>query len=632
MFKMNKIKRCKLYPIMSCLIIFINVCLNSLFISKEGYSNEYYSAAVKSMLLSFKNFFFVSFDPVGFLTVDKPPLGLWLQAICAKIFGLNTFAILLPSIISSAIVCFLIYKIMAKNFGPTYGLIAEFVFCFTPIIIAVSRTNNLDMSLMLFMVLSIFFTIEACQQKKFYLFLLAMIMLGFAFNIKMFQAYMILPAIFIYFIISNQISLRTFYKCVVSFLLLLIISFSWTIITELTPKDDRPFIGGSGSDNSVLTLMFGHNGFERLTGRKMAEFEPDYKMDKDLPNENFRPDKFNFYGEHSPFQNANFNKTQSKNFDEIGQPGLLRLFDLTDASMYEQISWLLLPALFCIAIIFFYKKFPILNRRQIEVIILWSLSLLPMIIFFDIAEFFHRYYLAMMAPSISCLFSALCYVIKNSSSKKFKIVSYVLYAVTFLIQLCFVLRAKIYFLAIAMLIEIFFAIVVMLKKKILVLFLLSIFTAPIVYSFYPVFTNLNSVMPAVDVASKKTFVGGDKQKTVDEKLLDFLIENKSDEKYFLVVSNCNEASSIILNTDFSVISINGFEGTDNTITLDKLKTLIKAKQIKYYMLGDSHLGQNEINNWVKENAKLVYSDKNSGFSPGGNGHILYDLSSCSLSS
>ena len=100
-----------------------------------------------------------------------------------------------------------------------------------------------------------------------------MLMLGFAFNIKMLQAYMILPVIFIYFIISNKISLKTFYKCIISGCLLLIISFSWTIVTELTPKNNRPFIGGSGSDNSVITLMFGHNGFERLTGKKIMAIQ-----------------------------------------------------------------------------------------------------------------------------------------------------------------------------------------------------------------------------------------------------------------------------------------------------------------------------------------------------------------------
>lgn len=261
-----------------CLIIFINICMNLAFISKENFSNEYYTAAVKSMLKNFKNFFFVSFDPSGFLTVDKPPLGLWLQAISAKIFGLNTFAILLPSIISSALVCFLIYKIISNTFGEIYGIISQIVFCFTPIVVAVSRTNNLDMILMLFMTLAIYFAIKNR-------FMISMIMLGLAFNVKMFQAYMIAPALIVYFFMTNKFNLKTLGKFLISLLILFVVSFSWTAIVELTPKDSRPFIGGSGSDNSVISLMFGHNGFDRLFGKKMEnknKFEFKSKIDNEF--------------------------------------------------------------------------------------------------------------------------------------------------------------------------------------------------------------------------------------------------------------------------------------------------------------------------------------------------------------
>lgn len=616
---MTKIKKANRFSVYSWLIIFINLFMNLLFISKENFSNEYYSAAVKSMLMNFKNFFFVSFDPTGFLTVDKPALGLWIQAISAKIFGFNTFALLLPSIISSAAVCFLIYKIMSESFGEIYGLIAQIVFCFTPIVIAVSRTNNLDMTLMLFMMLSIYFTIKSCKQKKFSYFILAMIMLGLAFNIKMFQAYMIAPALFLYFIISNKISWKTFFNCVMSGIILLVVSFSWTIIVEMTPEDSRPFIGGSGSDNSVISLMFGHNGFERLTGKRMKNMHDD----KMKPPNFYMPNSTN-QNHQPPFQN---NKSRGVGFDEIGNAGIFRLFDLTGASMYEQASWMLLPALFCIAALFFYKKLKFLNSQQIKIIILWSACLLPMIIFFDIAGFFHRYYLAMMAPSIACLFAALCYIFQNISFKFSKSLMFILFCATFFIQLYFVVQDKLIFLALTMLIEFILFILANLitQKYVPIIIFISLITAPAIYSFSPLFTNINSSTPAIEINKNGFDSNMHHKKNSDSTLTQFLLENRSNEKYFLAVSNCNEASNLILNTDLNVISINGFEGTDNTLTLEKLKSMISNNEIKYYLVGNSR-STSDINNWVEENAKLVYVDQISGDSPQNHdGHKLYDL-------
>lgn len=568
------------------LIIFINICMNLAFISKENFSNEYYTAAVKSMLKNFKNFFFVSFDPSGFLTVDKPPLGLWLQAISAKIFGLNTFAILLPSIISSALVCFLIYKIMSNTFGEIYGIISQIVFCFTPIVVAVSRTNNLDMILMLFMTLAIYFAIKNR-------FMISMIMLGLAFNVKMFQAYMIAPALFVYFFMTNKFNLKTLGKFLVLLLTLLVVSFSWTAIVELTPKDSRPFIGGSGSDNSVISLMFGHNGFDRLFGKKMEnknKFEFKSKIDNEFQKNFMRSYK---------------NDKKSRGFDETGNPGFFRLFNLTGASMYEQISWLIIPALFSIVAIIFYKKLQFLTDEQIKIIILWSICILPMIIFFSIAGFFHRYYLAMMAPSIACLFATTCYILKNISQKLQNIFVPILYVFTFFIQICFVVQNGQHWLFIIMLIEFILLIMLfLLHKKIFISILISLITAPFIWSFYPILGKLNSVMPTAEI-NKKNF---DFHHKNDSSLKEFLLNNASDEKYFFIISNCNIAANLILNTDLNIILANGFEGTDQALTLEKLKIIVENNQVKYYMIDNSFQSSNSINDLVKENATLVYSD------------------------
>jgi hypothetical protein len=72
-------------------ILVLSAFLNLYNLSGEGYANDYYSAAVKNMLTSWHNFFFVSFD-AGFISVDKPPLGLWIQAASAYLFGFHRWA------------------------------------------------------------------------------------------------------------------------------------------------------------------------------------------------------------------------------------------------------------------------------------------------------------------------------------------------------------------------------------------------------------------------------------------------------------------------------------------------------------------------------------------------------------
>ena len=67
-------------------VLMLSAFLNLLWLPSEGYGNTYYAATVKSMLASWSNFFFVSYD-AGFVSVDKPPLGLWIQAASAWLFG-----------------------------------------------------------------------------------------------------------------------------------------------------------------------------------------------------------------------------------------------------------------------------------------------------------------------------------------------------------------------------------------------------------------------------------------------------------------------------------------------------------------------------------------------------------------
>src|ERR687886_861612 len=129
-------------------ILVLSAFLNLFRLASEGYGNTYYAAAVKDMLTSWHNFFFVSFD-VGFISVDKPPLGLWMQAASAWLFGFHGWALLFPQAIAGVLSVALIYHSVRRPFGSVAGLIAALALALTPIVVSTSRSNTIDMLVVL---------------------------------------------------------------------------------------------------------------------------------------------------------------------------------------------------------------------------------------------------------------------------------------------------------------------------------------------------------------------------------------------------------------------------------------------------------------------------------------------------
>jgi 4-amino-4-deoxy-L-arabinose transferase-like glycosyltransferase len=116
--------------------------LNCVALDREGYANTYYAAGVKSMLTSWRNFYFASFDAGGFVTIDKPPLGLWVQAISAEIFGFNGLSLLLPQALAGVLAVALLYRLIARTFGAVAGLVAALALALTPIAVVTNRNNT----------------------------------------------------------------------------------------------------------------------------------------------------------------------------------------------------------------------------------------------------------------------------------------------------------------------------------------------------------------------------------------------------------------------------------------------------------------------------------------------------------
>ncbi|CAL81851.1 glycosyltransferase family 39 protein [Clostridium botulinum] len=260
---MKKIKFTKENIALS-LILILSLILNLANLNIEGYANQYYAAGVKSMTLSLKNFFFISFDPASFVSIDKPPLGFWIQAIFAKIFGFSGWSIILPQAIAGVVSVGLIYVIVKRSFGTAAGLISAICLAVTPVFVAVSRNNTCDNLLVLTLLLACLVLSKAAEKGKLKYLLISLAIIGIGFNIKMLQAYMIIPAIYITYLLSNAVSFKKrIVHLMAGTIILILVSLSWAFIVDLIPEGNRPYVGSS-TNNSVMELIIGHNGLERL--------------------------------------------------------------------------------------------------------------------------------------------------------------------------------------------------------------------------------------------------------------------------------------------------------------------------------------------------------------------------------
>jgi 4-amino-4-deoxy-L-arabinose transferase-like glycosyltransferase len=257
-----------LYRAALAAVLCLSAVLNTHRLAQNGYANIFYSAGVKSMLSSLHNFLFVSFDPGGMITVDKPPLGLWLQVLSAKLFGFSPLSLLLPEAVAGVLAVGALYWALVKPFGRPTALASALALAVFPSFVAVSRDNNLDAVLILLMILAGGMMLRATQSSSWRPLLACAVLVGLAFNTKTLAAYLIVPGVALAYLVGAPPSLpRRLLQLLVAGALMLAVSFAWIAFVELTPASQRPFVGGSTNDTE-LGLTFEYNGLGRVGGEK----------------------------------------------------------------------------------------------------------------------------------------------------------------------------------------------------------------------------------------------------------------------------------------------------------------------------------------------------------------------------
>ena len=234
----------------------------------SGWANAFYSAAVQAGSTSWKAFFFGSFDASNFITVDKSPAALWVMDLSARLFGVNAWSILVPQALEGVATVGFTYLTVRKWFSPAAALIAGATVALTPVAALMFRFDNPDALLVLLLTIATYATVRAVDAGKTKWLVLAATLVGFAFLTKMLQAFLVVPAFGLVYLVAAPVSLRRrIAQLAIAAGAMVVASGWWVAIVQLTPAADRPYIGGS-QNNNILNLIFGYNGFGRLTGNE----------------------------------------------------------------------------------------------------------------------------------------------------------------------------------------------------------------------------------------------------------------------------------------------------------------------------------------------------------------------------
>lgn len=350
-------------------------------LGQNGWANEYYSAAVRSMSGNWHNFLYGSFDARGLMTVDKPPLALWVQALSVKVFGFNSLAILVPQALMGVASVGLLYDLTRRRFGRAAGFVAGLVLALTPIAVAVSRHNNPDALLVLCCVAALWAFVRALEDGRTRWLVLAGVCVGLGFEAKMGVALMVAPGMALAWLWvaprGRAVAVR---QLLAAGAALATVALAWPLLVELTPASNRPWIAGT-TDNSVFSLILEYNGFGRLDGQAGG------------------PGAFGGGGGGGPFG---------------GETGPLRLLN---ESLGGQAGWLLGLALVGGIGLALLSRLRREDPRTGWIIAVGGAFALTAVAFSFASGIFHPYYVSLLAPFAAALAGATFAVAREGSSR-----------------------------------------------------------------------------------------------------------------------------------------------------------------------------------------------------------------------
>src|SRR2546421_332389 len=637
-------------------ILLISIVMNFYELGKNGFGS-YYPAAIRSMLDSWHNFFFVSYDPGGFVSIDKPPVGFWLEAASAKLFGFNSVSILLLQALAGVLSVWLLYSLVRRHFGVIAGLLAALALALNPISILTNRNVTIDSTLTLVLLLGAWTVLKAAETGRLRWLLLTAFIVGIGFNIKMLEAYLVVPAYGLLYLLAAPHRLRKrIGHLALAGVLLLAISLSWVVAVDLTPASQRPYVG-STQDNSELSLALGYNGIQRLLGSFVGGFGGGSSRNGTSSTPGTPPNfgnagSTNTGGIRAGQQPPSGGSGGAGGLFDIGTLGPLRLFIQPLAG---QIAWLLPFALLGAVALAWQRRPRLQSDRKQQSLLLWGIWLLTMGIFFSVASFFHQYYMTVMAPAIAALFGIgvvtmwqdyrrggwrgwlLPIALVATVAEQVYILSqYPTWGQRLIPPLVVLGGIAVGALLIARIAPRLHlrapgrrVLVPALTAGVLVLML-----APTVWAAIPILTSTQGDTLVAGPTQTTSFggnVGGGQsaKSSSDAAPIRYLEAHQGTAKYLVAVPSSRGADAIILATNKPVMTLGGFSGSDPILTTSQLAALVESGQVKYFLLSGSGGGgfgggsQSALITWIQQHSKVVPSSQwqssSTGSSSGGFG-------------
>jgi 4-amino-4-deoxy-L-arabinose transferase-like glycosyltransferase len=327
-------------------------------LSASGYANTFYAAAVQAGTKSWKAFFFGSIDSSNFITVDKSPGSLWIMELSGRLFGFNSWSMLVPQVLEGVAAVGLVFAAVRRWFGPAAGLLAGAVLACTPVAALMFRFNNPDAFMVLLLTAAAYTLTRAIEKAGTRWMVATGALVGFAFLAKMLQSFTVVPAFAAVYLLAAPTTLwRRLWQLALGGVAIVVAAGWWVAAVALWPVADRPLIDGS-PDNSILNLIFGYNGFSRLS---------------------------------SGTGGANFS----------GPAGLFRLFN---DEMGGQASWLIPAALVAlVAGLVWRGRAPRTDRTRAALVLWGGWLLVTGAVFSFSTGIIHTYYTVALAPAIAAL-------------------------------------------------------------------------------------------------------------------------------------------------------------------------------------------------------------------------------------
>jgi 4-amino-4-deoxy-L-arabinose transferase-like glycosyltransferase len=554
----------------------------------NGYSNDYYAAAVKSATQSWKAWFFGSLDPGSFITVDKPPLSLWLMGLSARVLGFSSFSMLLPQALCTIGAVALLYATVRRLFGPAAGIAAAAALAITPVTVAIGRVNNPDALLVLLMVAAAWLVVRALESGRTRHLAWCGAFVGLAFMTKMLQGWMIVPALALVYLVAGPPKLGTrIRQLAIAGVVMTAVSAAWPLAVSLWPGS-APYIGGS-TDGSVWNLILGYNGFGRIFG------------------EGSGPGGGGMFG---------------------GAAGLWRMFN---AQVGGQIAWLLpLAGVSLVAGLWLTRRSGRTDAKRAGWILFGTWALVHVAIFSTQQGIFHPYYVSALAPAVAALAGAGVVTLWGWAKRSWAglVALDVALVYTGLLAVRLLARTPDFAPFLRTLIPVALGVAVLGSvalrvpglvgrrgiAAIAVAGALALTAAPAAYSVANLGRSLDGDNVMAGPATAAVGFGGMRgsaSASGDTALTSYLEAHQGTAEYLVAATGSHTTASIIIATGKPVVTIGGFSGNDNAPTVSQLAAMVRAGQLKYVLVGGSGGGpgggSSAITAWVEAHGTAVTS-------------------------